>query len=208
MKTDYFAEFRRQRAENAGYKGYGETNPEKMRELTHFQVASPVTGVSGGQVAPVTSPDSQPENVTAFNSMTGVTPPVEVKVTNIERDKTKQNPCISDRVTRVTPVTQQNNSNTENATITPRLAHVHSVIPDSRSPLISREVRAKIEAIEAAARAKDWPAELLWNAGFWDAPRGLAAVLSRGDEIVEVTPDYIKILRCRRDILTFPRYIA
>lgn len=37
---------------------------------------------------------------------------------------------------------------------------------DPRSPLIPPEVRAKIESIETDARAKGWPAELLWNGGF------------------------------------------
>ena len=32
--------------------------------------------------------------------------------------------------------------------------------------------------LEAEARGKGWTAELLWNAGFWDMPRGLAAVLA------------------------------
>lgn len=76
---------------------------------------------------------------------------------------------------------------------------------DSRHPLIAPEVRAKIEAIESIARAKDWPPELLWNANFWDRPRGLAAVLDAEDEIGEVTVDYITILRLKRDVLRFQR---
>jgi hypothetical protein len=79
---------------------------------------------------------------------------------------------------------------------------------DSRHPLISSEVRVKVEAIEIEARAKGWPAELLWNAGFWDRPRGLAAVLDAEDEIVEVAPDCIAILKVRRDVLRFRRHIT
>src|SRR5215831_5110153 len=57
--------------------------------------------------------------------------------------------------------------------------------PDSRHPLICDVVRAKIETIEAEARAQGWPAELLWSFAYWDLPRGLAAVLDIGDEIGE-----------------------
>lgn len=83
-----------------------------------------------------------------------------------------------------------------------------SVTPNSRGPLIAPEVRLKIEAVEAEARRLGWPAELLWNPGFWDSPRGLAAVLDPEDEIVEVTPDDISILRTKRDLLRFPRHTA
>jgi len=83
-----------------------------------------------------------------------------------------------------------------------------AVMPDSRHPLVAPEVRAKIEAIEAEARAKGWPAELLWNGSFWDRPRGLAAILEAGDEIVEVTADGITILKLQRDMQTFRRHTA
>jgi hypothetical protein len=49
---------------------------------------------------------------------------------------------------------------------------------------------------------------LLWNASFWDRPRGLAAVLDAEDEIVEVAPDHIAVLKMRRDLLRFRRYIG
>ena len=80
-----------------------------------------------------------------------------------------------------------------------------TVTPNSRNPLVKPEVRAKIEAIEADARDKGWPAELLWNAGFWDCPRGVAAVLDAADEISEVTPEYIAILKTKSDLLKFRR---
>lgn len=80
--------------------------------------------------------------------------------------------------------------------------------PDSRHPPISPEVRAKIEAIEDEARRAGWPHELLWNAGFWDLPRGLAAVLEADDEIAEVTADAIKILKMRGELQTFRRQPA
>jgi hypothetical protein len=89
-----------------------------------------------------------------------------------------------------------------------RLRGARSVTPDSRNPLVGSEVRNKIEAIEEEARTKGWPAELLWNAGYWNCPRGLAALLDPGDEIVEVTPYYIEILKTRHDVLKFRRHIA
>ncbi len=89
-----------------------------------------------------------------------------------------------------------------------RAAWTRSVTPDSRSPLIPPEVRAKIEAIEAAARAQGWPAELLWSHVYWDLPRGLAAVLDPDDEIAGVTSEVIEIVRMRRNVLRFRRYLA
>ena len=82
------------------------------------------------------------------------------------------------------------------------------VAPDSRNPIIEPAIRSKIEAIEAQARAAGWPAEMLWNSNFWDRPRGLAALLDDGDEIAEVTPDYITILKTKRDLLKFRRHLA
>ena len=82
------------------------------------------------------------------------------------------------------------------------------VAPDSRNPIIGSSVRAKLEAIEVEARAKGWPAELLWNSNFWDRPRGLASLLDPGDEIGSVTADYIEILKTKRDLLRFRRHVA
>ena len=79
------------------------------------------------------------------------------------------------------------------------------IVADSRNPLVSPTVRAKIEAIEPEARRLGWPGELLWSAGFWDAPRGLAAVLDDGDLIVEVTEAAIEILKLKRDRQVFMR---
>ena len=89
-----------------------------------------------------------------------------------------------------------------------RAAWTQSVTPDARHPTIPPEVRAKIETIEMEARLLGWPAELLWNAEFWDCPRGIAALLDADDEIAEVTPDYIGILKTRRDLLRFRRYVG
>jgi hypothetical protein len=90
----------------------------------------------------------------------------------------------------------------------PERCGISEVTPDSRTPLVASEIRAKIEAIETDARAKGWPAELLWNAGFWDSPRGLAAVLEVEDEIAEVRPDHIAILKTSHYLLRFQRYIG
>lgn len=90
-----------------------------------------------------------------------------------------------------------------------RPAWTRTITPDSRHPLIPPEVRAKIEAIETEARRLGWPPELLWNGGFyWDCPRGLAAVLEPEDEITEVTPDHIAILKVERDLVRFQRHNA
>jgi hypothetical protein len=83
-----------------------------------------------------------------------------------------------------------------------------STVPDSRHPLIEPAVRSKLEAIEVEARSKGWAPELLWNANFWDLPRGLAAVLDHDDEIVEVTSEYVTILKTKRDLLRFRRHNA
>jgi hypothetical protein len=72
----------------------------------------------------------------------------------------------------------------------------------------SGDLDLDIGAIEADARAKGWPAELLWNNGFWDCPRGLAAILDAGDEIGDVTPDYIEIWKLRRDRQRFMRRVS
>lgn len=51
-------------------------------------------------------------------------------------------------------------------------------------------------------------AELLWNDSFWDCPRGPAAVLDLADEIAEVTPEYVTVLKTKRDLLRFRRHTA
>lgn len=79
------------------------------------------------------------------------------------------------------------------------------VTPNAREPLLPDGVRQKIRAIEAEAYAAGWVPELLWNSGFWDSPRGLAAVLDDGDEIVEVAADAITVRKLRRDLLRFSR---
>jgi hypothetical protein len=79
------------------------------------------------------------------------------------------------------------------------------VIPDVHDSHIPESIRAKISAIELEARALGWDPERLWNSNFWDSPRGLPAVMDEGDEIAEVTTDYIAILKTQRNILRFQR---
>ena len=85
---------------------------------------------------------------------------------------------------------------------------IRTIAPDSRHRLIEPAVRAKLEAIEPEAAPKDGPAELVWHSNFWDCPRGLAAVLDSGDEIVEVSAECITILKIKRDVLRFRRHVA
>ena len=92
--------------------------------------------------------------------------------------------------------------------VDPRASWTLSVTPDSRRPLVPPEVRTKIAAIERDARGMGWPPELLWNANFWDLPRGLAAMLDAEDEIAEVTREFITILKTKRDLLRFRRHSA
>lgn len=81
------------------------------------------------------------------------------------------------------------------------------VTPTSRGPLIPATIRSKIEAVEAQARALDWPAELLWSCEFWGSPRGLAAVLDESDTVTEVAADYIVIGK-PRGVLRFQRRVS
>jgi hypothetical protein len=79
---------------------------------------------------------------------------------------------------------------------------------NSRDRSVPATVRALIEEIEADARSKGWPADLLWNSHFWDTPRGLAALLDEGDAIAEVTTDYIAIFKVKHTIQRFQRRIS
>jgi hypothetical protein len=70
-------------------------------------------------------------------------------------------------------------------------------------------VVAEIERIEAEAKALGWDHGRLWNFRFWpdthDQPRGLAAVMSEGDTVVEVSDEVITILASKRFLQPFPR---
>jgi len=83
-----------------------------------------------------------------------------------------------------------------------------SVTPNSRNPLIPDAVRTIIETIEGEARGLGWPPEILWGSAFWGSPRGLASVLDAGDEITEVTTDYIGITKSERSRLRFQRRVC
>jgi len=189
LKTDFFAAFRQQPLPKACDQCGGCDENKNPSETKGF----PLDGV-------VTEPEQRfVTSVTDHPTCTGghnVTKPPVSGVTSPEPENTKQN---QENFETVTP-SQRSQGRTD--------PPARNVVPDSRHPLISDAVRAKIEAIEAEARAKGWPAELLWNGGFWDRPRSLAAVLDAGDEIVEVNADGIKILKLRRDVQTFRRNAA
>jgi hypothetical protein len=74
---------------------------------------------------------------------------------------------------------------------------------------IPPEVAAEITRIEPEALALGWNHGRLWNSSFWphrhDEPRGLTSVMDPGDSIVEVTPDFIEIVKTKRSIVRFQR---
>jgi hypothetical protein len=200
MKTDHFAEFRRPSLEAGRNKGNRVTTCENSPETKSPSSDASVTPSGQQQAAKVTEPNS-------ISAVTPVTPAVDEWVTERAIDKSNKNQGESEPVTSATRVTHKNGGNNKRADET-QAVWTRFVNPNSRSPLIPNEIRAKIEAIEIDACAKGWPAELLWSASFWNCPRGLAAILDVDDEIIEVTPDFIAISKCRRDIQRFRRYAA
>jgi hypothetical protein len=58
-------------------------------------------------------------------------------------------------------------------------------------------IAAELDRIEAEALRLGWTRDRLWNAHFWRPwPRGLASVLEAGDQITEITSDFITIRKC------------
>jgi hypothetical protein len=200
MKIDHFAEFRRSSSEDRGNKGNKVTSPKNNGETLSFCSAGSVTQSCEQHVTRVTKPESN-------SGVTSVTLAVDEWVTEQEPEKSNQNKRESESVTSVTHVTQKDCRNNECAN-EKQAAWTRFIKPNSRSPLIPTVIRAKIEAIEHEARHLGWPPELLWNSGFWDSPRGLAAILDLDDEIIEVTPECIAISKYRRDIQRFRRHAA
>jgi hypothetical protein len=83
---------------------------------------------------------------------------------------------------------------------------VPDTAPSSRMhPALHPRVAAEITRIEPQALALGWPAWRLWGAEFWPGPRGLAAILDPGDQLVEVVADHMTIERgdARRTRETF-----
>jgi hypothetical protein len=99
-------------------------------------------------------------------------------------------------------------SGTSDASKADAAAWHQGVTHNSRRPVVPDAIRAIVEGIEADARAQGWPAELLWNAGYWDGPRGLAAILDESDVIAEVTPNFIEIVKTGRSIVRFERRVS
>jgi len=59
---------------------------------------------------------------------------------------------------------------------------------------IHPDIAAKLERVEAEALRLGWTRDRLWNADFWRPwPRGLASVLEAGDQVTEITCDFITI---------------
>src|SRR5208337_1196035 len=59
---------------------------------------------------------------------------------------------------------------------------------------IHPDIAAELERIEAEALRLGWTRDRLRNAGFWRPwPRGLASVLEAGDQVTEITSDFITI---------------
>jgi hypothetical protein len=192
--VDHFAAFRRVPIKNVGNTGEQGNKPEHLNEIKDFSPRS-------------LFPSRKDNWGTGEQSQGSCSPrsPVIPQVGEQPKSlKAEQNQTLSASVPRVPQVPRRNIDKAGNEVG----CAVRNVAPDSRHPLITDEVRKKIEAVEVEARALNWPAELLWNAGFWDCPRGLAAVLDPTDEIGDVTPDYIDVWKLRRDRLRFMRCIS
>ncbi|MFZ0680771.1 hypothetical protein [Candidatus Binatus sp.] len=71
--------------------------------------------------------------------------------------------------------------------------------PDGWSPppTIPAAIALEIKGIESQALALGWPRERLWSFAFWPhrggEPRGLASVMDPGDDVIEVTADFMLI---------------
>ena len=65
---------------------------------------------------------------------------------------------------------------------------------ESATAEIHPDIAAELERIESEALRLGWTCDRLWNAGFWRPwPRGLASVLEAGDQVTEITSDFITI---------------
>ena len=74
---------------------------------------------------------------------------------------------------------------------------------------IAPAVRAELERIWPEAKRLGWPWQRIFGASFWPVEaRGLVTVLDPGDGIVEITSEYIAILKSGRNVLRFQRHIA
>jgi len=65
---------------------------------------------------------------------------------------------------------------------------------------VSPEVKEEIRSVVLEALEAGWTPELLWEERFWNITLqgnrpGLAAVMHKGDKIIEVKEDYIAIQR-------------
>jgi len=192
MKLDYFAEFRNPHVEssgNAGNVGTDANNPRNSERLSARHIVphnskTKGTGEQASAVRPHQAVPGSPASQVRGNEPT------------YGKHREKAGDCGAGSPVPDVPPEQLVDEEGKAVRYVPR---------NSRSPLIADEVRTKIEAIEGDARAKGWPAELLWNNAFWDLPRGLAAVLDDNDEIVAVDTDAITILKLHKHLTRFLR---
>ena len=182
-----------------GTRGTGGTNPEKPSEIGDFSVsgAVPHDFKSWGTGEQIREPDPAGEESPERGNLFPVPHGPEAAGNKPKVGNSEQNQAVFESGPLVPHVPRQYIDK-----------HARDVVPDSRHPLIPDAILAKIEAIEAEARGKGWPAELLWNNALWDLPRGLAVVLDVGDEIGEVTPEYIEIWKLRCNRRRFMRRVA
>ena len=73
------------------------------------------------------------------------------------------------------------------------LASQRHAIPQMLHEQVEPPVAAEIRRVEDQARALGWPQWRLWESRFWPGPRGLAAVMEPGDQVMELTAEWIKI---------------
>jgi hypothetical protein len=69
-----------------------------------------------------------------------------------------------------------------------------SAISEPSAAEMSPAIATEIQRVESEALRLGWTCDRLWNAEFWRPwPRGLASVLEAGDQITEITSDFITV---------------
>jgi len=73
------------------------------------------------------------------------------------------------------------------------IANERCANPQTSHDQIESAVAAEIRRVEPQARSLGWSQWRLWESRFWPGPRGLAALMEPGDQIMEVTTEWIRI---------------
>jgi hypothetical protein len=74
---------------------------------------------------------------------------------------------------------------------------------------IAPAVQAELERIWQEAKRRGWPWQRIFGASFWPVEaRGFVTLLDPGDGIVEITSEYIAILKTGRNMSRFRRHVA